>query len=228
MTQTPPLADRLLAASIHEIKNRFGLVFSQLDQLLADLPLSDAHGQQAEQIKSEAQFIGSELVRVLVSYKTLESEDLVNQGQQFVVDFLEEKVARHANTARAHQLSLDFDCDEELDAFFDAGIVNIVLDTAIYNAVKEGAKRILLSADLTDDYYLRLQIHDDGPGFPAAMLAAEPAPGAVNSDSQSTGLGLYFARRLISQHREGDKQGRLELGASDRLSGACVSLFLPQ
>lgn len=228
MTHNPQLADQLLAASIHEIKNRFGLMFSQLDQLLAALPLDETLTLNAEQIKSEAQFIGAELVRVLASYKTLEGEQLINQDQQFVVDFLEEKVARHANTVRANGLSLDFDCDEDLDGFFDAGVVNIVLDTAIYNAVKEGAKTILLTAEYVDDFYLCIQIHDDGPGFPTALLETDFAQGQIKSDSQSTGLGLFFAQRLISQHREGDKQGRVELGKSDRLAGACVSLFLPQ
>jgi signal transduction histidine kinase len=231
MTNNPQLADQLLAASIHEIKNRFGLVFSQLDQLLAALPLDANLAQNAECIKSEAQFIGSELVRVLASYKTLEGNNQINQNQQFLVDFLEEKVARHANTVRANGLSLEYDCDEELDGFFDAGIVNVVLDTAIYNAVKEGAKTIVLSADELNGY-LRIQIHDDGPGFPQAMLDADFAAGEVTgqlkTDGQSTGLGLYFAKRLIGQHHEADRQGRVELGKSDRLSGACVSLFLPQ
>ena len=231
MTHKPQLADQLLAASIHEIKNRFGLMFAQLDQLLAALPLDDNTTQNAEHIKSEAEFIGAELVRVLASYKTLEGENLVNQDQQFLVDFLEEKVARHANTVRAHHLNLDFECDEELDGFFDAGIVNIVLDTAIYNAVKEGAKTILLSAD-EEDGFLRIRIHDDGPGFPASMLETDFSDniqqGEVKADGHSTGLGLYFAQRLIGQHQEGDQVGHLQLGASDRLSGACVSLFLPQ
>ncbi|HCB39511.1 MAG: hypothetical protein CSH49_16245 [Alcanivorax sp.] len=233
MTHNPQLADQLLAASIHEIKNRFGLMFSQLDQLLAALPLDDTLSHNAQQIKSEAEFIGAELVRVLASYKTLEGENIVNADQQFLVDFLEEKVARHANTVRAHDLNLAYDCDEELDGFFDAGIVNIVLDTAIYNAVQEGAKTILLTADQdSEGHALRIQIHDDGPGFPAAMLETDAAAGTgqgrVKADGQSTGLGLYFARRLISQHQEADQAGYVELGASDRLTGACVSLVLPQ
>lgn len=231
MTHKPQLADQLLAASIHEIKNRFGLMFSQLDQLLAALPLDENTTQNAENIKSEAEFIGAELVRVLASYKTLEGENLVNQDQQFLVDFLEEKVARHANTVRAHHLEMNYECDEELDGFFDAGIVNIVLDTAIYNAVKEGAKTIQLSAN-EEEGFLRIQIHDDGPGFPAAMLETDFSnniqQGELKADGHSTGLGLYFAQRLIGQHQEGEKVGRLQLGASDRLSGACVSLLLPQ
>ena len=232
MTHKPQLADQLLAASIHEIKNRFGMMFSQLDQLLAALPLDQTTAHNAEQIKSEAQFIGAELVRVLASYKTLEGEHVVNPDQQFLVDFLEEKVARHANTVRAHNLSLEYDCDEELDGFFDAGIINIVLDTAIYNAVKEGAKTILLSADMLEEGFLRIQIHDDGPGFPASMLETDFSQsiqqGEVKADGHSTGLGLYFAQRLVCQHQDNGRVGRIELGASDRLSGASIGVLLPQ
>ncbi|PWG74975.1 hypothetical protein DF186_15115, partial [Enterococcus hirae] len=63
MTKMPTkaqLAEQLLAASIHEIKHRFGVLFSQLDGLLLDLPLQQQHQQQAELIKSDAQFIGNE------------------------------------------------------------------------------------------------------------------------------------------------------------------------
>lgn len=227
MNNNQQLANQLLAASIHEIKNRFGLLFSQLDQLLLDLPLDEAHTQNTHLIKSEAEFIGNELVRVLASYKSIDHDLEINQEQQFLVDFLEEKVARHANTAKAKGLEITFDCDEELDGFFDASVVNIVLDTAIYNAVKEGAKHILICAEQPDGY-LQIQIHDNGPGFPKSMLESGIQLGQLKEESQSTGLGLFFAQSLIARHTEGEKTGRVELGKSDRLGGACVTLFLPQ
>lgn len=227
MSNNPKLANQLLAASIHEIKNRFGLMFSQLDQLLAELPLDPHRSHTADLIKSEAEFIGNELVRVLVAYKSLDHDLEVNQDQQFLVDFLEEKVARHTNTAKANDLTLDFDCDEDLDGFFDGGVVNIVLDTCIYNAAKEGAKRILLKAEQPDGF-LRIQIHDDGPGFPDSMLQQGIQLGQLKQETASTGLGLYLAQNLVSQHQEGDKTGYIELGKSDILGGACVTIFLPQ
>lgn len=228
------LANDLLAASIHEIKNRFGLLFSQLEQLLQALPLDESHSHTADQIHDEAQFIGSELMRILASYKTLDERAGANQNQQFLLDFLEEKVARHVSTARARGLRIEFDCDEELAAFFDAGIVSIVLDTAIYNAAREGAKTILLTTERPVGE-LQIQVHDDGPGFPPSMLdPAAATPGAIKSESGSTGLGLHFARRLLALHRElreGDtsaRSGTLTLGRSKRLGGACVTLHLPQ
>lgn len=221
------LATDLLAAAIHEIKNRFGILGAGLDRLLAELPLTQQHQHSADSLKSEAQYIGSELVRILASYKTLGEGASANQDQQFLLDFLEEKIARHATTAAAHNLQITFDCDDDLSGFFDAGIVSIVLDTAIYNAVKEHVSQILLTADEQGDE-LCIRVHDNGPGFPAFLLEQPIGQGAVKAGSQSTGLGLYFAQRLLGLHQEGDRQGRISLGKSDRLGGACVSLHLPQ
>jgi signal transduction histidine kinase len=221
------LASDLLAAGIHEIKNRFGLLYSQLDQLLASLPLSSEHQHNVDTIKSEAQFIGSELMRILASYKTLGEGASANVDQQFLLDFLEEKVARHASTAAAHNVQMDFECDDELTAFFDAGIVSIVLDTAIYNAVKEQVKRVLLTADRQPGELL-IAVHDDGAGFPPAMLEQPISQGVVKAGSSSTGLGLYFAQRLLGLQQEGERCGQIRLGKSDRLGGACVTLHLPQ
>lgn len=228
----PQLAEQLLAASIHEIKNRFGLMFSQLDELLGALSLGPDQMQLAELLKSEGQFIGSELVRVLASYKSLTREQdraAVSPDQHYLLDVLEEKVARHASTARAHQLQLEFECDDDLDGFFDAGLLSIVLDTAIYNAVQAGARHILLCAQQKADH-LRIDIHDNGPGFPDSFLETQPQVQQVHPlpSQSSTGLGLYFARRLMAEQGEADRCGSLIVGVSDRLGGACLSLILPQ
>lgn len=238
MTTKAQLAEQLLAASIHEIKNRFGVVFSQLDSLLQAIPLDQQKQQQAEQIKSESQFISSELVRVLASYKALMSAaDIEQSGYQadsdiqqdpvYLVDFLEEKIARHGNTVRAHHLNLEYDCDDDLEGFFDPALINIILDTAIYNAVKENAKTLLLMC-YQEGNDLLIQVEDDGPGFPTAMLTQAPAVSELKDDGLSTGLGLYFARTLISQHVASGRSGQIQLGKSQALGGACVTLVLPQ
>ena len=178
------LASDLLAASIHEIKNRFGLLFAEIDRLLAELPLNDRHQESSARIKSEAQFIGSELVRILASYKTLGQTTDANINQQFLLDFLEEKVARHGYTAQANALQIEFDCDEDLTGFFDAGIVNIVLDTAIYNAVKEGARRILMTATEALFAWVGVTIGVGGQNSP-------PAPTPGNTYQGGEALGFY-------------------------------------
>ena len=216
----------LLAATIHEINNLFGLLYSDLDSLLTSLNVSDQQQQQVEAIKSEAEFVGNELVRVLATYKSLDDNFAINIDQQFTIEFLEDTIARHGFTFRANQVSVDLDCDEECSGFFDLGIATIVMDTLIYNAIKAGAKSLLFCAD-EDDAYLSIAVHDNGPGFPEHMLGNDIQQSKLSVDENSTGLGLYFAQQLLQSHKEGDRQGHLELAKSEKLPGAKVILKLP-
>lgn len=216
----------LLAASIHEIKNRFGLLYNELDSLLGKLPQDTTIDQQAEGIKSEAQFISSELMRVLSSYKSLQGDFPVNVDQQFAVDFLEEVIARHGFTFRANQIQAELDCDEEASGFFDPAITTIVMDTLLYNAISAGATALLFSASENEEY-LFLELHDNGPGFPESMLGTDIRQSSVSTETTSSGLGLYFAQSLLATHKEGERRGHLILGQSERLGGAKVSLALP-
>ena len=219
----------LLAASIHEIKNRFGLMFSELDGLFADSQFTDSQQQTVQLIKSESQFIGNELVRILASYKSLSDDFFVNIDQQFAIEFLEEVVARHSYTVAAHKLEITLDCDDDVSGFFDTGVLSIILDTCIYNSIKAGAKKIHLSAQ-EDDHYLFIIIDDDGPGFPNDMLEGDFSQGSISVESQSTGLGLFFANKLIQSHKEGERSGSIELSnnTSDQpLKGAKITLSIP-
>ena len=231
MSASPPsknnaLFGALLAATIHEVKNRFGLLYNDLDALLAQLPTTDQQQNQVESIKSEAKFIGSELVRILATYKSMSGGFSAVVDQQFAIDFLEETLARHGFTFRSNEISAELDCDDETSGYFDLNIATIVMDTLLYNAVKAGAKKILLSAD-EDDQFLYLHIHDNGPGFPDEMLQSEISQSQMCVDKQSTGLGLFFAQQLLASHQENDRQGGLVLAKSEILGGAKVTLQLP-
>lgn len=219
------LTGLLLAASIHEIKNRFGVLYTHLDTVLPTLPTEQTH--TAERIKAEAEVIGHELMRVLTSYKHLQDESGVLIDQQFVAEFLEDCLARHGYTQAANQVLIEMACDEDLTGFFDAKIVTIVLDTLIYNAIKAGAQHLQLSAS-EQDGWLFLDVDDDGPGFPSEFPEHITAPSDLALETGSTGLGLYLAQRMLGAHQEGEQTGHLELGASSLLKGARVRIALPQ
>ncbi len=224
--QASSLANTLFAASIHEIKNRFGLLLNQLESVLADTRVADAQQDAVAHIRHDAQFIGSELVRVLSVFKAASGQMSASVDQQFIEDFLEEVVARHATTSHATGCEMSFECDSDLTGFFDVGIVTVVLDTCIYNAIKADAKHLCLRAD-SEDGYLQIHVDDDGPGFPEDMLQGTIAAGKLKVDQGSTGLGLFFANTLLSHHREGEKQGGIALGKSPE-GGARVTLRLPE
>lgn len=219
------LANTLFAASIHEIKNRFGMLLNQLEGVLADAHVAAQQQEAVAHIRHDAQFIGSELVRVLSVFKAASGQMTASVDQHILEDFLEEVVARHATTTHATGCRIEFECDSDLTGFFDIGIVTVVLDTCLYNALKAGATHIFLRAE-EQDGYLQIHVDDDGPGFPEEMLQAAIGTGKLKVDEGSTGLGLYFANTLLAHHHEGDKTGAIRLGKSPE-GGARVTLQIP-
>lgn len=220
------LANTLFAASIHEIKNRFGLLLNQLEAVLADTQIANTQQDAVAHIRHDAQFIGSELVRVLSVFKAASGQMNANVDQQILEDFLEEVVARHATTSHATGCQIGFDCDGDLTGFFDVGIVTVVLDTCIYNAINAGAKNICIRA-VSADGFLQIHVDDDGPGFPDEMLQGVILAGKLKVDEGSTGLGLYFANTLLAHHKEGEQVGGIRLGKSPA-GGARVTLLMPE
>lgn len=221
-----PLANTLFAASIHEIKNRFGLLLNQLEVVLADTQLAATQQDAVAHIRHDAQFIGSELVRVLSVFKAASGQMNASVDQQILEDFLEEVVARHATTSHATGCQITFDCDSDLTGFFDVGIVSVVVDTCVYNAIKAGAKNVCLRAE-TGEGFLQIHVDDNGPGFPDEMLHGTITAGKLKVDEGSTGLGLYFANTLLAHHKEGERVGGIRLGKSPE-GGARVTLLLPE
>lgn len=64
-------------------------------------------------------------------------------------------------------------------------------------------------------------VDDNGPGFPAQLAQAALEP-FVTTKEAGTGLGLAIVHKYVEAHG-----GRIELGRSARLGGACVSVTLP-
>lgn len=226
-----------LAASIHEIKNRFGSLFCQLDGLLDQLQLNSQQVQTANHLISDAEFIGDELVRILVTYRNLgdasspatgNAADLISRCERPVFDYLEEQLARHSAMIRARDLRTDLICDEDLVADFDPDLISVVLNTGFYNAVRAGAQQIEFGAQLTaDGHWLEIRIEDDGPGFPPALLPPNRFDQPI-SDSDSTGLGLHLAQTLLYRYQLQQRHAYLEAASSEHLAGAALVIRIPQ
>lgn len=108
----------------------------------------------------------------------------------------------------------------------DAGLLRQALTNVIQNALDSlgGARtespEIRLEM-LVNDGFVRLEISDNGPGFPQVGRAALLEPYVTKRD-KGTGLGLAIVSKIIQDH-----SGELEL-ADAKDGGACVVMTLPQ
>lgn len=119
-------------------------------------------------------------------------------------------------------LSIATRCDgAPLVGYYDEALVRMVLTNALQNAQRHARARILLGAATNGDY-LEFVVHDDGDGYPPAVLADTGASAPISREG--TGLGLQLASRVAALHSHAGRSGEVRI-ANDQ--GALFRLRLP-
>jgi signal transduction histidine kinase len=104
----------------------------------------------------------------------------------------------------------------------------VQLQQALHNLVVNGAEaiesvgrqgRVTVRAVRSGDRDIRIDVADDGPGFPPAYDITDPPP-FTSTKSDGSGIGLTVVRSIAEAHG-----GRFSIQSSAR--GASVSLSLP-
>ena len=83
-----------------------------------------------------------------------------------------------------------------------------------------------MSASVKNEH-LYIVIEDDGLGFPEFMLQAALPENNKNSSADSTRLGLFFAAKIASFHKQGKNKGEIELSNGGSLGGGIFTIVLP-
>jgi signal transduction histidine kinase len=216
-----------LASSIHDIKNALGMVINTLEEITADPDSGLAGNPKAVTLQLEARRANSDLIQLLTLFK-LENERITPHiAEHNLEDYLDDFAADHHALAESRGITLETDCDPLLSAYFDADLVRGVLNNAIDNAERYTKDRILLGAEIKDDY-LVIRVEDNGAGFPQAMqdLSLDPTPSEGFAGGR-TQLGLYFSNQVAQLHRNRERSGHIRLSNECSLGGGCFSIFLP-
>lgn len=200
--------DALAALTIHDVKNRLNLLAQR----------ADANGDgETLRVAMEA---ATTLTRLLSAYKAEQGRLAADIDARVPADVLYELAAEFSGQT---PLMLTVDVAEAPTlAWYDEALVRMVLQDALYNALRHAVAGIRLSARASDGY-LEFAVHDDGPGFPADMLGSlAQAPVASR---EGTGLGLYLAQCIAGLHQNGGRRGSVELSNE---GGAVFRLRLPR
>lgn len=211
----------ILASSIHESKNAVGNLMYQLQTLKAEFEGPAEQVEKINHIEEGLKQLNDEWVEYLYLFKLAsDGYDLQTETWQ-VNEFLDDQVFVLSQSATAKHLILDYQCDESLLANFDERLLTSVISTAVYNALRFANSKILLRAEIKNDY-LVFYIEDDGPGF------CDDQDEEVDFLNNNTGLGLYFTELSAKAHSNKGKQGYIEKSTSSTLKGACLQIYIPQ
>lgn len=226
--ETPPAADfsTILSAAVHDMKNSLQLLLQSMSTVAEELGDTPAARSLAD-IQYEAQRLNTGLIQLLSLYRNEHTSLPVNLESQLLDELLEDLVADAEFYANHYAVTIDVDVPANLSWYLDKTLVSVLLQDVLINALRYANQRVSVRA-LTTEGQLHVEIRDDGPGYPAAVIdrIARNADAPSNALLQAgrTGLGLYFAGRIASAHQRHEQSGSIQLG-NDR--GSIFTLRLP-
>lgn len=216
-----------LASSVHDMKNSVGMLSASLEKLLEELdPQAFAAYEEMAHMLFEVRRVNGNLTQLLSLYKLGQHMYPFDPQDCSIAQFVLELESQNRALLDSRRIRLYVEYPAELIWHFDEDLINGVLNHALNNAIRYTHDKIRLAFTVRDDM-LTVRVEDNGPGYPASLLAAPAAAQGVNFRSGSTGLGLYFAREVASLHRHRDRAGSLRLENGGALGGGCFVLELP-
>lgn len=216
----------LLASAAHDMKNSLGMLLSTLDRMAEESgELSSQQQKNFSLLRGEASRINSDLIYLLSLYRLQNQQLQVHIDEVYLLDFFEDQHVRHTVLLEASNVNFRIAVDDDALGYFDPELIAGVMNNAIVNAAKYTHSYIELAAFFDGDM-LVIEVRDDGPGFPEAMINENTEyQQGVNFKSGSTNLGLFFCNHIAAMHTSGEKVGRIELLNGDM--GGIFRLYLP-
>jgi signal transduction histidine kinase len=208
---------RFVADASHELRTPLAVVRAETDLALRRTRSEHEYVEALRSIDGEVTRLEAIVDDLL---DTLRDRDATTFAQ---VD-LTEVVTRAANRMRptVRELRVDFSGDPP-SVSGHAEALERAMTTVLHNAATHGGGSIDVRV-VTEPARVRIDVADDGPGFPPEALkhATERFWRSDSARSRGgTGLGLSIARTLVEAHG-----GKIVL-ANDGRRGAVVSLLLP-
>lgn len=216
----------VLASSVHDMKNSLCLLIQSIENLAMELA-DQHHAAELSRLHYEAQRINMGLIQLLAIYRQEQQSLPVNIDLYYVAELIDDLVASHELYAQQRGVNIQIDIDDELAMYADRDLLSALLNDIIVNALRYTADTIVISAAAVGTG-VTITIEDDGPGYPETMLKAADAPLAqLDLLAARTGLGIYFAQLIASQHQRDNNAGHIHLSNGGQLGGSVFSLTLP-
>lgn len=218
----------ILASSVHDMKNSIGMLIASLETFIDEHPPeNDNQRKHFNTLHYESSRINAELVQLLTIYRMQNDHLPLRVDQCYVIDVLEDQVARNHALIESRGIHLKLNCSDNLEWVFDADLIGSVVQNVLVNCARYTRSEIELSAVVKDDL-LEICIADDGQGYPPSML--ETPSSLVDEASISSGnthLGLYFAEQIAALHKQKNRVGYINLENGAPLGGGCFKMVLP-
>jgi len=218
----------IMASIVHDVKNSLGLIQHQVEDMVPQLKDSNSEiAIQLQKLSLEAGRINHGLIHMLGLYRLKEGMLNPLDDECFVMDVLDDVKTKFITSLDVLGIEMSVDLHEpDLLWHFDEALVEGILSNVITNAIRYTNSKLMFTT-YEENNYLVIQIQDDGDGYPEAMIKCVDPQTQMNSQTGSTGLGLYFSNQIAHMHVNNDKKGYIELSNDKQTGGAVFRLYLP-
>lgn len=218
----------VLASSVHDMKNSVGMLLASLEQVIeATPPENPEQSKRFSTLHYEASRINGELVQLLTIYRMQNNFLPLHIDDHYVIDVLEDQIARNHTLIETGHIKMDLDCDPDLSWCFDSDLIGSVIHNIIVNCSRYTKSEIYIGAKVEDDL-LVITVADDGHGYPKHMLDKPSAMiESAELSKNATHLGLYLAENIAKMHKQNNRHGFIRLENGAPLGGGAFKVFLP-
>ncbi|MBT5230889.1 MAG: HAMP domain-containing histidine kinase [Methylococcales bacterium] len=220
----------VMFSTIHDVKNSLVVAQGSLTDLSDIFKSNTEANQSLALLQYEIERTNHNLVRMLMLYKLNQEFFTPHLDEYEVDDFLDELIIHNEPYGEAKQVVLEKQCslDEEDTWYLDRDLLASVINSVINNALRYAKSKIIISAEVIDKQ-LHIHVDDDGGGYPDEFIRnwKTRASSGFNYESQSTGLGLYFAEKVAQAHVLQGVHGDVMLEHSQHLDGARFTMVIP-
>ncbi|GEM_PF-2436348 len=194
-----------IAEAAHELRTPLTALTGDLSLALRRERDADAYRQALERARGDADRL-AELTEELLEVARTRSDAVVNE-RVWLPKVVRQRADRFDAALKEAGIALDIDDETSKPAAVSADTHSVerVIDNLVENAVSHsGASRLKIAltdgGDLAEEPAVELHVMDDGVGIDEPDLERLFAPFHRRSGSDSHGLGLYLARRLMRSH----------------------------
>lgn len=217
----------VLASAVHDMKNSLSLLIQSIEELEYQLRDAGVSTDKAAVIHYQAARLNTGLMQLLSLYRAQMDHLPLNIDEHYIEDIIDELVATNHNHIATRNIEIEIKQAPDLNWYFDAELISIVLNDMLVNATRYGKKKILINV-WEEDNLLHFSVEDDGAGFPQAMRnLTDKSLAELNISAGRTGLGLFFARLIAEAHQVSGKKGEIKLENGGTLGGGVFTLILP-
>ncbi len=214
---------RLAAGVAHEVRNPLGVIRASASMVQESFETGSDPYRACQFICEESDRLNT-LIIALLNFSRPTEPRLESVAPEKLLDRAlhlagEELGRRHITVVREGDGAGEMQADPDL-------LSQVLLDLLLNAAEAAGERGRVVVRLGGDAEQVRLEIADDGPGVPAAMVGQIFEP-FVTTKARGTGLGLPMALRIVETHG-----GRLEAaagaGAGPAGAGACFRVEVPR